>query len=826
MLKRILDRFHMKKTDDKGSAIVVVILAIAFAGMLVAMLMYSSYVNFKMKGADRQAKATFYTAESALDEINAGLQSDISMIMTNAYTDVMKSAAKVTDENRKANFQTEFCDLFKKICNPGAQKREDFINHLISYWTTTPRYTATDGSYGDTTGKFGAYLELTNTGDAMANWYVEDEDIITLKGLRVTYINEKGYVSIIETDIVIKIPDLEFSANSSKPDLQMFSLVANNKLEKEVGGMTVDIAGSVYGGKDGIYASGKGSKMSFIFKDDDLKADAEPKEFFVAANSVNSQNRALIESGKIYKIGGIENDATGKPDIWVRDINTQTGDLDLDGKIYVQDDLNLDGTDFNGHGSNVKLSGSYIGFGDATNSASLSSSILVNGAKTRIDMSDLTQLMLSGHAYVGAMHYDANAKAESSYIEDLADATLNPDDYYNDPKDEYEKNEEDVVLGQSIAMKSDQLLYMVPTECMCYDNETGEQVLAKNPLTYDEYLKYTTTYIATGTDDSGNPVYSTNLKYRVVDLGKTFEKMEKSLQAAYGVSYRPVFRKVNGSILVYYYLMFDSDRQADQFFQDYYEADPDTIEQYAKSYLSELILNPDIESEGLLSLGGNAILYDGTDIKLKKSTYPAEIADPDGFQGTQELRAQYQSSFNGLTHFLTMAESSLTAEQLSRDVYNNLIDSAKFDSKVSASGTTYTRTVGTKIFKAFAIDNEGSSTPFDLSATYEDYNIIVASGDIRVTIPQFEGLIISGGNITIAPTCNHILYNDDAVLAAMRAKNDDDYFYQLFRNGNAYVNVPGVSGKAGEETEDTEEARKSNYVKVGDLIQYSNWTKK
>ena len=77
MVSKFFDKLKKKKEDNQGAAIVIVIVAIAFIGMLIAMLVYMTYYNYLMKHIDRSAKDNFYSAEYALEIINAGLQKDI-----------------------------------------------------------------------------------------------------------------------------------------------------------------------------------------------------------------------------------------------------------------------------------------------------------------------------------------------------------------------------------------------------------------------------------------------------------------------------------------------------------------------------------------------------------------------------------------------------------------------------------------------------------------------------------------------------------------------------------------------------------------------------
>ena len=80
-MHRILKIRKLQK-DNRGSAIVLVIVVIAFIGMLLSMMMYMALYNYQMKAADFRAQNNFYSAEMAMDEIRAGLQAKTSAAVT------------------------------------------------------------------------------------------------------------------------------------------------------------------------------------------------------------------------------------------------------------------------------------------------------------------------------------------------------------------------------------------------------------------------------------------------------------------------------------------------------------------------------------------------------------------------------------------------------------------------------------------------------------------------------------------------------------------------------------------------------------------------
>ncbi len=70
---------------NKGSAMVVVIIAMAFIGILASVLMYTAMLNYQMKVNNLKAKDNFYSAESVLDEIKMGIEKEVSLSIQDAY---------------------------------------------------------------------------------------------------------------------------------------------------------------------------------------------------------------------------------------------------------------------------------------------------------------------------------------------------------------------------------------------------------------------------------------------------------------------------------------------------------------------------------------------------------------------------------------------------------------------------------------------------------------------------------------------------------------------------------------------------------------------
>ena len=192
------DKLKRKKLNNEGSTIVLVILALAFVGMLIAMLVYMVYYNYLMKSTDRAAKDNFYTAETALNEIHAGIARDVSDALQESYSTVMKEHYEDSSINQQAIFETLYRDaLYDKLemfdnvyvdaANPSVIKYN--VDHLMSYLQEPYASNTTIANTGTTSIPVGGGTVEVPYGDA----YFSD-GVLVLADVRVSYKNTEGYV--------------------------------------------------------------------------------------------------------------------------------------------------------------------------------------------------------------------------------------------------------------------------------------------------------------------------------------------------------------------------------------------------------------------------------------------------------------------------------------------------------------------------------------------------------------------------------------------------------------------------------------------------------
>lgn len=779
----ILGAMKKKRYHNEGASLLMVIIMISFVGVLVSVAVYSSYYNFFMKYSDRSAKDNFYTVETALNEINIGLQREISIAMSEAYTDINKqSHLSVTEKEDK--FKDELYDkILKQIGERDPVHSAYTGKYKVNKLTLYLDKTRLQGGIGATV--------LTDAARAILEFDRSRNDKIVLKNVSLQYVDPRGYVSMLDTDISIMMPDVSFVSNKEVPSIETYSLIANVRLRTDDSAGEVKVKGNAYaGGKEGMFP---GHLSSLQFGGDSAQYRVIAKKVVAETGDPRGNSVSTLPGSQL----------------WTEGIDVTSANISLLDNTYVKDDLTIDGRN-----CRITLGGQYFGYGSGSASATDSSSILINGANTTLDMSGLNNLMLLGHAFVGATHYNPDTTEESDYMETVSINSPGPHTNYSD-----------LMLGQSIAVKSDQLMYKVPDECMGYEGNV--QVLAKNPLTLAEYTTLTT---ATKKDGAGQTV----LKYTPVRLDKVFAKLGKP-PSSYGAAARPIFRKINGSIIVTYYLYFTSETMANRFFMDYFAADPDAFDTYVKDYIADFKWNANLgrkdaggQMANPLHIAGNLVYFDRNGKATLRQDTKAE--DMNNISAITASVDQIQDTYDALYAKLILNRNNLSSSELGKTAYENIVlpedefDAfvAKGNEKEFTNGLT-----GDDEVRAFVVNNKGYSPLVIDAAMARNTYLVVASGDVRVTASEFKGLIISGGTITIASTCTLMEAEPSKARQALRcyAKVGGDvvngpFAAQILIDSDAYLNYTTVSNNS------VEAANEYGFIEIADLIHYENWNKK
>ncbi|NTV77863.1 MAG: hypothetical protein HGA25_01635 [Clostridiales bacterium] len=112
------------RKDQTGSALVTVLVAIAFIIILGSVILAVSVVNVKTKAVDYQAKKDFYENEVFLDDIYNGIGQSATVCLDEAYSQVLSSinntmAANASEEEVYHEFCRQFVTKLSSNFNSG-----------------------------------------------------------------------------------------------------------------------------------------------------------------------------------------------------------------------------------------------------------------------------------------------------------------------------------------------------------------------------------------------------------------------------------------------------------------------------------------------------------------------------------------------------------------------------------------------------------------------------------------------------------------------------------------------------------------------------------
>lgn len=194
-----------RKLNNKGSALLTVIVVAAFITVLATTMLYVTGMNYQMKQTDYQNKKSFYKAEEALDVLKAEFADEyMSDAFRYAYQEVMVQYANLESDARQAAFNGAFLDyLDAEWSRKAAELARDSK-------TLTDEMKAMVASAG-----YEKYFIEPEAGEEPIELVCDRSNgRYIIKNVRVRYA-ENGYSSFICTDIAFCVPDLDLSYNGS-----------------------------------------------------------------------------------------------------------------------------------------------------------------------------------------------------------------------------------------------------------------------------------------------------------------------------------------------------------------------------------------------------------------------------------------------------------------------------------------------------------------------------------------------------------------------------------------------------------------------------------
>lgn len=527
--------------SNKGSTIVTVVVSMLFVMALGAALLFSAYTAYKIAAVERQDKETFYTADSAMDDVRVGLQGAVTKALVVSYTQVLKEYSINTEPDYDP--QARLAEVFKgSLLQSSAelQKAQLRIFESSTYGgTETVSYrpaalnafvSAPDG----VSAVVGSADSFDSPDTYSGNVVLKTDDsgrlsVITLKAISLKY-TENGYESNITADISIAVPDF-YARPILTGNMSSYAIVANGGVIKESNGSST-VNGKVYAG--GVTVSGTDNKLTIT------KGD-------------------LISPGQMEVTNGSFVFDAANNELWAKDIDANNGAVSLNGRAYVANDLSL------GKNGKATLAGSYFGFGNEVSKPDKSSAILVNGKDAKLDISSLKRLSLAGVSFIDITRAGLQNSDNSNYTAPIP-------------------------MGESMSIKSNQLAYLVPAECI--------HNYSSNPMVFN------------GTEVEA-PSYS--MASALWKIGNQNRTLKDYLGGGKG-EIKTLYKNVDGGNikLAYVFLLFKEQRYANEYFRDYFQVYPDRISQYMEFYLELSDKGTDAE----INTAGNSFYMDDRDTPL------------------------------------------------------------------------------------------------------------------------------------------------------------------------------------------------------------------
>ena len=739
----------MKRNDNRGSSILMVILVAAGIGVMAAIALWVSLRNVQMKTTDAEIKESFYSAEGVLEQVKAGVKEKAEAAYKEAVTKDLENFAKygnssqtpagavsstVSEKARRAeDFKRNFKDTFKRSIDRGTAGEYNIksISNLVDQsLLNSPTYPY-------------AVVSAMNGGFSRDEGIVKDEDDkLVLKGIKVRYVSEDEQVSEIVTDITVAVPKPDVVSGTSDLDLFEYAIIGDKGVEVIAG--NVDIKGSVYAGfSDAL------DKQAFVTK---------------ANTNVGLYDKTLIANGTVNVANNASLKASPNQKIWAGGILLDGGRAELTGASYVADDLTL-----SGERSSAKISGTYKGYGNDKNVAGSSSAIIINGKDSSIDMSGAKEVALAGYSYIatGNERLRANSTGEA-------------------------RNNKDIKMGESIAVKGNQIAYLMPGEWIGTDSNK-ESKFGHNPLSYDEYKK-----LLNERDSSGKNYVLVDTKARAYKTGKTFEDYgvtKSDLDANYTKIFVRPITGISSDGLVYFYVNLPQDKAA-RYFSDFYAADKNRAEELKKhtDYYTGTIKSA---AEANIKTVGNYTLYDNDLVVLPGKT------------STIDNTGKFIKTFRALCTNLT---TKVKAGQKENEVFKNIINEAVLRGYLAGVVKKEVSVNGVK-----AVITSGD---YEYNSHSGDVRLIVAEKNVRVS-KTFTGTIIARGKVTVN-SAGEIKSDDSGIIKNLISEpltaGGSDYFYKVFRDGEAFA----ASGS----TASGNDLFADGSVDLSKLVSYSNWKKK
>ena len=509
--------------DNRGSTLLLVIVCMLFVGIIASLILVYTSHNLKMMKEAAMASGNFYTAENVVDEFKTGLEELGDQAVRTAYTKWLQQYTTTTADQQERLFKDLFVSELETLLN----------NQFLPKLAADPSQLLY---------KFGA----TNVTRLATPTVVQNGFTLTLKNISIAYTDAEGMSSKISTDLVFDVKYPGFRSNTVKGmnlEAPEYIILADEQITNDV---TINgtIKGNLYGGgyNPAATTADKYTETGIRFNSN--------SNLQIYTDKIMTRSTIELADRSSVNIKGLngEYDYTGTlsySNLWAKNLRltgisskTDPVQLTIQGNCYLADDLTLDA-----EASNFRLKGTYYGYNannaylgtKDTNGVRLisgtpegSSSIVLNGKDTILDLSDATKIWIAGKTFISIPYrYGMGATLDNV----------------------------SVGQGESISYRSLQAAYLLPGDCI--------KGIGHNPMTEEEYIKFTS--------DPTNYYVDISISRRSGGIRlENYVNRDQPVRIA-SVNYN------DSTKMIYLYLNFQSSDKATKYFEEYMAYNGDLV---------------------------------------------------------------------------------------------------------------------------------------------------------------------------------------------------------------------------------------------------------
>jgi len=295
----------LNKLNNNGSSMVMVIVGLAFIGIIVGALLTAVGYSYRLKLQDLNSRDNFYYVEQAMNEIYAGVGSETVKSMQDAYAYTVENMVyydfntKTYVTKSKQDIQKDFAQRFML----NVQSNDIFDDAKLAQ--TLAGYITNDS------------VKLDKSKLCMEYEYDVDGNLdkITIKNVVLTRtqnysknVAAGSYTQTISTDIEIGEPDFDVLFNAtddSYSNIFKYSMVADMGVEVKQPSTPLVVAGNVYAAADYYNKKYNESMYDSTVSDTDKKFTSTVPDYNVTITGENGDPETVEESTNIYTHGSV-----------------------------------------------------------------------------------------------------------------------------------------------------------------------------------------------------------------------------------------------------------------------------------------------------------------------------------------------------------------------------------------------------------------------------------------------------------------------------------------------------------------------------------------